>query len=353
MYLFNGTYSQAVKAPMIAYLVLLVECILVAAYIVAPMIRKWGYTYDPLQKTENIELNTKLAGTTEAILTAQKKYNADRNKVDVDWNKIYERGLYKTSNEVALKGYLIKQGYKKAGTQSGVMSYILGKSMTLEAAKSYVQSSMDTILKDQRNLAKLVDKKKALNAQKSGEGPFTSKILQNTVVNLNNKTNIGLFENLKGGADDYNYNYGLNAWIFLMAQGPEYGLGYSKDTSIINYGDKPNILFNPAENKLSIMVETDKKKNQLVYESTKLPLQRWNNIVVNYNGGTLDIFINKKLVSSTNGVIPYMDTDSITIGAQPGISGHVGNVTYFAAPVSQERIKFFYKMLKNKNPPIL
>ena len=47
-----------------------------------------------------------------------------------------------------------------------------------------------------------------------------------------------LYENLKGNQDsDYNYNYGLSSWIFLMAQPPSYGVGYSKFTNSIEFKD--------------------------------------------------------------------------------------------------------------------
>jgi len=84
-----------------------------------------------------------------------------------------------------------------------------------------------------------------------------------------------------------------------------------------------------------------------------LPLQKWNNIVVNFVRGTLDVFINKKLVASVSNLIPYMSNDNIYIGDNPGISGAVANVTYFSRPISQQKISFFYNNLVNKDPPII
>ena len=52
-------------------------------------------------------------------------------------------------------------------------------------------------------------------------------------------------------------------------------------------------------------------KKPVAYRVSNFPLQRWNNVVVNYTRGILDIFINSKLVASIKNVVPYMSLDSI------------------------------------------
>ena len=94
-------------------------------------------------------------------------------------------------------------------------------------------------------------------------------------------------------------------------------------------------------------------KESVIFETTEFPLQRWNNIVINYHGGTLDVFINNKLVSSTNNMVPYMSYDKITVGENNGVSGGCCNVTYFSSPLTLLNIRLNYEALKNKNPPII
>ena len=91
----------------------------------------------------------------------------------------------------------------------------------------------------------------------------------------------------------------------------------------------------------------------VVYEIEKFPLQKWNNIVVNYDSGILDIFINAKLVSSITNVVPYMNMDQLTVGSDNGIGGGVCNVVYFPSTMSKERIDINYRILKNNNPPVI
>ena len=58
-------------------------------------------------------------------------------------------------------------------------------------------------------------------------------------------------------------------------------------------------------------------------------LQKWNNIIINYTGGTMDVFLNGDLVSSTKNIIPYSTLDNLTIGEDNGIKGGICNVIYF------------------------
>ena len=90
-----------------------------------------------------------------------------------------------------------------------------------------------------------------------------------------------------------------------------------------------------------------------IYIIDDVPLQKWVNIVINYDGGVLDVFMDSKLLASFNNVVPYMSQDQITIGDIGGISGGVCNVVYFPQSISKERIDINYKTLSNKNPPIV
>ena len=52
-------------------------------------------------------------------------------------------------------------------------------------------------------------------------------------------------------------------------------------------------------------------------------------IIINYSGGTLDIFYNNNLVKSVKGIVPYMALDSLSIGENNGIHAGICNLIYF------------------------
>ena len=359
------------------YIILLLEILTICAYVFLPMFRKWLYTFTPFRNTNSdFSVKQRTSGTYNAIYAATKKLNKEKAMGQttpfgsgVDWDMIYSKQLYLKDDihTKALRTYLISLGYKdNYGIRDNFfIEKILGRSLTLTAAISYIQTTgrVEKIMSDSEHIENMNNKLAAFKKQETDKsGPFNSKILLNKPYYINKQKYLGLYENLKGMpsgiADDYNYNYGLSCWVYLMPQGAEYGVGYSKFTKILDYGNKPTILFNPEINTLKITVKAYKKGNntpynKTVYTTKDLPLQKWNNIVFNYIGGTLDIFINKDLVASVNNVVPYMAPDSITIGDNPGISGAVANVTYFSSPITKSRITFFYNDLVNKDPPII
>ena len=100
-------------------------------------------------------------------------------------------------------------------------------------------------------------------------------------------------------------------------------------------------------------MENGKYKKPIVFSVKEFPLQKWNNVVINYDGGTLDIYINAKLVASFPNIVPYMSMDQITVGDDMGIGGGVCNVVYFPSAISKERIDINYRILSNKNPPVI
>ena len=361
---------QVVSPPKMVLMILAAEIILVSSYVILPMFRKWIYTFTPGGGEYNIDTDEKVEGIQSAIMAKRKKLYDDITVGtaplnNIDWEKVYSEKMYSTDEEStqALTVYLTTLGYKDSYSffrDNKLTTEVLGNPITLKQAISFIQTKnrVDGILDELQNLDILKDKLVLAQKDTDEGGPSESKILNNKPTYINKKTNIGLYENLKGDESDHNYNYGLSSWIFLMAQPPSYGVGYSKFTKVLDYAGKPTIWYNPEINTLKITTNAYKKDNstpyeKTIYKTTKLPLQKWNNIVVNFVGGTLDVFINKKLVASVSNLIPYMSNDAINIGDNPGISGAVANVTYFSRPISQQKISFFYNNLVNKNPPIV
>ena len=182
-------------------------------------------------------------------------------------------------------------------------------------------------------------------------------IMKPTYLNSRHDTgddgNVMTYENITQDAilEQYTYNYAISCWIFLHSQPPNYAITSNKFASILNYNDKPKISYNAKKNILKIEMNNGLKKN-IIYENKKFQLQKWHNIVINYNNGVLDLFINAKLVASYPNVIPYMSVDKISLGEDNGISGGICNVVYFPSYMSKTRIDTNYHLFKNKNPPI-
>jgi len=184
-------------------------------------------------------------------------------------------------------------------------------------------------------------------------------------VYTNNLYPLANYEQLNGN-DNLNYQYSISFWIFLDANAPNTSPSYSQYSSLLNYGGKPNVLYKADTNTLMItmdqkdldkksknkLLEFDDNGNRIVYINKNLLLQKWNNIIINFNGGTLDIFLNGELVKSSIEVIPYMKLDALTVGSDNGVNGGICNVVYFKKSLTITNIYNIYNNMKNKNPPV-
>lgn len=169
------------------------------------------------------------------------------------------------------------------------------------------------------------------------------------------------------GSNNFDYQYGISFWIFIDSNAPNTNPSYNQYTSLLNYGGKPNVLYKPNTNTLLItmdqkelkqksstkLLEFDDNGNRIIYTNKNLLLQKWNNIIINFNGGTLDIFLNGELVKSSIEVIPYMKFDTLTIGSDGGINGGICNVVYFKNPLTITNIYYLYNNVKNNTPPVI
>ena len=162
--------------------------------------------------------------------------------------------------------------------------------------------------------------------------------------------------------DDYmfRYKYAISGWFYLNPQPPNTNPAYNKYTNIIKYGNKVRLEYNGKKNSLRVMAEvassnknnTQKNKSVVVYESNDDTIyQKWNNVVINYKEGYIDVFLNGVLVGSYSGVAPYMRLDEITTGSDNGIYGGICNVTYYNDVLNEKNIVMSYKTLRIKEMP--
>ena len=300
------------------------------------------------------------------------KSNSEKAPIDLDeivWDDIIQNKLYLKKNENKLRNLLTTLGFKSKSSSN----FNPQKDKDIEIAVSYIQANGKNIVKlreeiqDLENAIKEIteeDDTTTANKILTGDGIYgieDTKILLNKPQYLDKKLNIGTFDNLKTSSSLYNYQYGISLWIYLHEKPTNFRLSSTQFTPILDYAGNPKISFNLEKHMFRITIKKRKNKPDLrgdfeekvIYETNRLPMQRWNNLVINFSGGTLDIYINGMLVSTDNEIIPYMKHDTIYSGNKNGVSGGICNITYFSAPLSKRKIEFIYNNLKEKNPPII
>ena len=156
--------------------------------------------------------------------------------------------------------------------------------------------------------------------------------------------------------DMYNYTYCISFWVNINPQPPNTSPAYNEFISLFNYGKKPEILYKASNNYLLIKMLQGKDGEEIIYKSSNsldFKLQKWNHFCINYNKGTLDIFLNNELLATKSEIVPYVSTDSIGCGSAGGIEGGICNIRYYDRILSKSQIYNEYENFKNKNPPII
>ena len=155
-------------------------------------------------------------------------------------------------------------------------------------------------------------------------------------------------------------NYGVSCWLYIHPVPDNTNEAYIENTSLVNFGGVPNILFNAQKGTLSFAVDVNDiggaKKifvfpNKDNMREIKILYSRWNHVFINFTDGNMDIFMNGVLVTSAPEVIPLNNPKSIHIGSYPGIYGEACSLVYYKNPLLAENIRVIYESLKNFNPP--
>ena len=187
------------------------------------------------------------------------------------------------------------------------------------------------------------------------------------------------------------YNYSISGW-FILNNTVDKG---NRDLDIFNFGDVPRLTYNTSTNQMKLWCNTlDMSGNpyttaQMIYNSkakynaiisgkskeqqarikmlidndeeldATIPLQKWNYFVINYNGKTMDFFLNNKLINRSDFMMPDIQMKPITIGdgditkKTKGLNGSICNFSFHKVPLTKEQIRWTYTMLKSQDPPMI
>lgn len=163
----------------------------------------------------------------------------------------------------------------------------------------------------------------------------------------------------------YSSNFAISLWTYLNVQTREFSVdmaGNSYEANIFSYGaGKPRINYT---NDINDAKQRDKYNFYFTDSATTpnyqitMPSQKWNNIVFNYSGDKVDLFINGNLETTfyfdeTNKLPHYSEIDNITVGQNSkGLNGAICNVVYYKTNLLNNQIVNDYNVLMLKNPPV-
>jgi len=132
-------------------------------------------------------------------------------------------------------------------------------------------------------------------------------------------------------------HYAILAEVWINPQPTSTSLAYNQDTNILSFGDRVKLEYN-GQQPQDLIVKAKNGKQVEVIIKTPIKLQAWNKIIINYDHGTLDVFINDNLVKSLQNV-PYLQVAGIQGGAENGINGGIKNIRVFDKPLTANQMK--------------
>ena len=303
------------------------------------------------------------------IYLSKQKYLISRNKIDEIYN---DKILYKHKSlgqTIYNKLYDNKETFvstNKPVLDEKINNIIKKNNLDEDAIKTKLEEKPELV----DNLDLLKDNEDLLLIQ------LKTLTLKDDVLNNLKTVKLPIYTNMDIGEAakpslEYNlnsntkkYNYGISFWFYLENDPINNNKRknknkYSTYYNILNDGNRIQIKYNEYKQSLIIVSKTNKKvvgeKNEfrVLYKTENILFQRWNNVVLNSDAGTLDIYINGDLVASLENVVPYDITDDIIIGDNNGIDGLICNIMYFDEPLNINKIKILFDLFYNKNPPII
>jgi hypothetical protein len=180
---------------------------------------------------------------------------------------------------------------------------------------------------------------------------YDGEILIDKPVYLHNKYSKGS-EDILYNVKPRNYNYSISLWFWLTPQPSNTNYAYQKYTNILTFDKKPGIQYNGSNNTLQVLFDGSDKE-ETIFSSSDILYQKWNNLVINYTGGNVDVFLNSELLGSKTGIAPFYKYTFIDIGEKNGLHGGISNVVFYNSPLTLSKIKLNYNFFKMLDEPYI
>jgi len=195
---------------------------------------------------------------------------------------------------------------------------------------------------------------------------------------------------------DKNFNYALSFWLFLTPQPKDQDPSATKYVRLLELNGMPSVMYHAGSNTIRITMRREPKKEipesslptkgknkgklpqlydnpytaEFVADITQVPLQRWHHIVLVYNSGTFDVYLNGVLYKSSPVVISQAEVSPrfpVNIGDEDGNGRNmICNLVAFRRtvderdqfnmvrpPIDVDKILQIYNRYVDKNPPII
>lgn len=347
-------YNHLRHTPTIAYYFLLFEIVVIFSYIIIPIIKNELFTILFSTDTSNYSSEEKKALVDEINELQNEKEKIIYNNTwchlrENDWKDIISE-VIKSDN----------QSYEN------IKTYLKNKNITNEECIKYVNDNYKKYKNIQRNIYEKESTKQNLNSniinyissyfRKSVILKDNKNILPNPIY-LNPHTEIILKDQINDTKIG-NYNYAISFWIFLHQS----NMTSDDYIELFNFCNSPKISYNYKKGimKFNNYFNDNLSKNTMEYE-LEVPIQKWNNVFINYDKSNMDVYINGELKTSFPNIISKTYNSSCNNVIKIGDSsihersfkmGGISNIIYYPISVSQYRISMHYNYFKNKNPPV-
>lgn len=137
---------------------------------------------------------------------------------------------------------------------------------------------------------------------------------------LEEETSLSTIKNL--GINNNNSQFCISSWFYFVVSGSSSSTGYDGYIPFFNFNYNPIMLFNSRNGNVKVVFEDETYNEQVIFDGP-VKIQKWNNILINYNGSDADIFINSKLVGTKNNIFIKSNLSNLIVGSQNKVKNSI------------------------------